>query len=61
MAGYFLGALAGGIISFAVINHDFGSKEFRRIIIDSLDLVALSILVLIIAGVIEVYITPMIF
>ncbi len=58
MIGYFLGALSGGIISFAVVNHDFGSKDFRRIVIDSLDLLFLSILTIVLSGFIEVYITP---
>ncbi|MEM4347464.1 MAG: stage II sporulation protein M [Candidatus Altiarchaeota archaeon] len=60
MVGYFSGALAGGIISFAVINHDFRSKDFLRIVIDSVDLILLSILLIIIAGFVEVYITPLI-
>ncbi|MBW2988383.1 stage II sporulation protein M [Candidatus Woesearchaeota archaeon] len=58
--GYFIGGLAGGIISVAVIRHDFGTKEFNHIIADSLDLVILAILILFIAALIEVYITPLI-
>ena len=49
-----------GIISVAVINHDYKTKEFRHILIDSIDLIILSIFLLIIAGLIEVYITPLI-
>jgi len=58
ISAYFLGALGGGIISVAVTNHDFRTDEFRHIVKDSVDLILLSCLVLIIAAVIEVYVTP---
>lgn len=58
---YFIGALAGGIISFAVVNHDYKSKQFRHIVVDSIDLIILSAIVLLIAGVVEVYVTPTLF
>jgi uncharacterized membrane protein SpoIIM required for sporulation len=60
MAAYFLGALAGGIISFAVVNHDFQSKEFKFILIDTFDLILLALFLGLIAGVIEVFVTPLI-
>jgi len=59
--GYFIGALAGGIISVAVIKHDFGTQSFRRIIYDSLDLVLIAIFVLFIAAFLEVFVTPIFF
>lgn len=59
--GYFIGGLAGGIISVAVIQHDIGSNQFRRILADSLDLILLAIFVLVIAGLVEVYVTPALF
>ncbi|MDD5111464.1 MAG: stage II sporulation protein M [Candidatus Altiarchaeota archaeon] len=59
IAAYFLGALGGGIISVAVIKHDIRSKNFRHVLTDSLDLLAVSLAVLIIAALVEVYITPM--
>jgi|GEM_PF-127942 len=59
ISAYFVGALAGGIISVAVVNHDFRTKKFWRIVIDSLDLIILSILLLFLAGIIEVFITPL--
>ncbi len=58
---YFMAALAGGIISIAVVRHDFGSKEFRKVLFDSVDMIALSLGVLLIAAVIEVFVTPLIF
>ncbi|RLI89784.1 MAG: hypothetical protein DRO62_00830 [Candidatus Altiarchaeales archaeon] len=58
VSAYFLGALGGGIISVAVANHDLGTKEFGHILIDSLDLLILACLLLFVAGLIEVYVTP---
>ena len=60
ISAYFIGALAGGIISVAVVNHDFRAKEFWHIVTDSLDLIILSILILFLGGIIEVFITPII-
>lgn len=59
--GFFVGGLAGGIISVAVVNHDFGTKEFNHIVADSLDLLILSILIIFFAAIVEVYITPPLF
>ncbi len=59
--GYFIGGLAGGIISVAVIRHDFGSKLFKHIMRDSFSLIVLAIFVLFIAAVLEVYVTPLFF
>jgi uncharacterized membrane protein SpoIIM required for sporulation len=58
ITAYFTAALAGGIISIAVIRHDFKQERFWHIMQDSLDLILLSIILLIIAALIEVFITP---
>lgn len=58
ISAYFLAALGGGIISVAVANHHYRSKKFVRILVDSSDLVIISIIVLTIAAVIEAYLTP---
>ncbi|MFH1126459.1 MAG: stage II sporulation protein M [Candidatus Altiarchaeota archaeon] len=58
VSAYFLGALGGGIISVAVIKHNVRSKNFRRVLIDSLDLWILSFIVLVLSALIEVYVTP---
>jgi stage II sporulation protein M len=58
IAAYFVGALAGGILSIAVIRHEFGTQEFKKTILDSLDIIALSIIILFIAALIEVFVTP---
>jgi len=58
IAAYFVAGLAGGIISVALIKHDL--KE-DKVLIDSLDLILISIGILFAAGLVEVYITPLIY
>ena len=58
---YFIGGLAGGIISVAIINHDVQSQKFRIILKDSFDLILISIAILIIAAFVEIFITPTIY
>lgn len=58
---YFVGGLAGGIISIAVIRHDLGTKKFEHIILDSSELIILSLVMLFIAALLEVYVTPILF
>lgn len=61
IASYFIVALAGGIISVAVIKHETGTDKFWEILQDSINLVILAIVILFIAALIEVYITPGLF
>jgi len=61
IAAYFIGALAGGIVSIAVIRHDTKSEKFWSILQDSLNLIILAVVVLFIAALIEVFITPALF
>ena len=58
---YFMAALAGGIISIAVARHSFKSPEFRKVLLDSVDLIALSAGTIFLAAVVEVFITPLLF
>ena len=61
MAAYFIGGMAGGIISMAIIRKHYKTPKFEKIIFDSSELIVLSLLVLIIAAFIEVYVTPIFF
>lgn len=58
---YFMGALGAGIIAIAVIRHDYNDKNFSSVLLDSLDLIVLSVILLLFAAVIEVYVTPALF
>ncbi len=61
IAAYFVGALAGGIISIAIIKHDINSKKFWNILQDSLNLIIAAVVILFVAALIEVFITPLFF
>lgn len=58
---YFTAALAGGIISVAVIRHDLGTAKFEHIVLDSADLLLISVGLLALAALLEVFVTPVIF
>jgi uncharacterized membrane protein SpoIIM required for sporulation len=60
LSAYFLGAVAGGIISAAVVRSDYRDPKFYDIILDSVDLIALASLLLIIGALLEVSVTPLI-
>ena len=53
--------LAAGIVSVAIIKHDFKSEKFRHVLLDSADLLLLSLVVLVVAALIEVFVTPVLF
>ncbi len=61
IAAFFISGLAGSIISVAVIRHDFGTKKYDKILIDTSDLMIIAILLIFIAAVLEVYVTPVFF
>ena len=58
---YFVGALSGGILSVAIVKHDFHTKNFRHTLIDAVDLILISIVILFLAALIEIFITPVVF
>mgnify|MGYP001590226064 CR=1 FL=1 len=58
IAAYFIAGLAGGIISVALIKHNL---QEDRVLIDSLDLIIISIGLIVVAGIVEVYVTPVFF
>lgn len=60
IGAYFTAGLAGGIISIAVINHDIRSAGFKNVVRDSLGLIVLSLLLLVVAAFIEVFISPLV-
>ncbi|MCF7799261.1 stage II sporulation protein M [Candidatus Woesearchaeota archaeon] len=58
---YFVAGLAGGIISIAVIRHDFEGRKFEHIVLDAADLLLIAIGLMFLAGVLEVWVTPLLF
>ncbi len=61
IASYFIVALAGGLVSVAVVKHELGKEKFWEVLQDSLNLIIFAILVLILAALIEVFVTPVFF
>ena len=61
IAAYFIGALAGGIISVAVIRRDLHGERIWKILQDALILMIIAILILVVAALVEVYLTHKIF
>jgi len=61
IAAYFVGALAGGIISVAVIRKDLRGEGSWKILQDSLLMIIIAIAILAGAALMEVYFTPLLF
>ena len=61
IAAYFITALAGGMIGVGVIRNGIMNNRFLRIVENSVILIFIGIVILAVAAVIEVYITPGLF
>lgn len=61
IGAYFIVALAGGMVSVAVIKHETGTDKFWHVLQDSLNLIIIAVVTLFIAALIEVFITPLLF
>jgi len=57
---YFIGALAGGMLSIAIAHQEFSTDKFRKTSMDVACLVGLAALLLIVSALIEVSISPLI-
>ena len=61
IAAYFIAALAGGIFGVGFIRNGFRSRKFLRVVENVALLLFISILILIVAAFMEVYLTPLFF
>ena len=61
IAAYFIAALAGGIFGVGFIRNGFRSRKFLRVVENVALLLFISILILIVAALMEVYLTPLFF
>ncbi len=57
---YFIGALAGGILFISIIKGDLRKERLNRTILDFFILIVSSIVILVIAALIETFISPLI-
>lgn len=60
ITAYFMGGLAGGIISFAIVRHKFGTKKFSNALVDSADLTIAAVILLAVSAFLEVSVSPLI-
>lgn len=58
VVAYFIASLAGGILSIAIIKHDLVDKNFRKIMVDVVSLFVLSLVILYLSAILEVYVSP---
>jgi uncharacterized membrane protein SpoIIM required for sporulation len=61
IGAYFVGALAGGIVSVAIIRKDLNGEGMWRILQDSLLMIIIAIVVLLVSALVEVYLMPLLF
>ena len=61
IAAYFITALAGGIFGVGVIRNGMQSRRFLHVIENTVILLFISLIILVLAAVIEVYLTPVLF
>ncbi len=61
ITSYFITALAGGIFGIGVIRNGIGDKTFIKVLVHVIFLLFSAIVILIIAALIEVYFTPLLF
>jgi uncharacterized membrane protein SpoIIM required for sporulation len=61
ISAYFITALAGGIFGIGVIKNRIRDRKFLRVVENTTILLFMAIIILIIAALIEVYITPVLF
>ncbi|MEM4500028.1 MAG: stage II sporulation protein M [Candidatus Woesearchaeota archaeon] len=54
---YVISAFAGGLIFTAVINHHINTKVFKKVLYDASELILISCILLLIAGIIETFIS----
>ncbi len=61
ITAYFITALAGGIFGIGIMRNGFRSPKFLRVIENVVILLFVAIVILVLAAVIEVYFTPLLF
>jgi uncharacterized membrane protein SpoIIM required for sporulation len=61
IAAYFVTALAGGIFGVAIIRNGIRSKTFLRVLRNTFALLFIALILLIISGLLEIYLTPILF
>lgn len=61
ISGFLLAAIAGGVLSKAIMNEKFMSTEFRNVARDSLAIMGMAVILIVIGAFLEVYVTTRLF
>jgi uncharacterized membrane protein SpoIIM required for sporulation len=61
ITAYFITALAGGIFGVGLIRHGIKDEKFLKVVENVIVLIFIALIILIIAALLEVYVTPVIF
>ncbi len=61
IASYFITALAGGIFGVDILRNGFGNQKSLRVLANVVIMLFIALVILVIAGLIEVYFTPVLF
>lgn len=61
ITAYFVTALAGGMFGVGALRHGIKNRKFLRVVQNVILLLALSLLILIVAALMEIYLTPVFF
>ena len=61
ISAYFVGAMAGGIISMALVNSNYRMLKYKKIVFDVSILILIALGLLFVGALVEVYITPLLF
>ncbi|HOW37048.1 MAG TPA: stage II sporulation protein M [Candidatus Pacearchaeota archaeon] len=61
IGAYFITALAGGIFGVSALRNGMGNKKFLKVTENASILILLAIFLVVLAGIMEVYLTPLLF
>ena len=61
IVAYFIAALAGGIFGAGLLRNGLDNRRFMKVFMNVITLMLIAMLILLFAGLIEVYLTPIIF
>jgi len=61
IAAYFIAALAGGIFGIGLVRNGINNRKFMKVLMNVLFLILIAMIILLIAGIMEVYLTPILF
>ncbi len=61
IAAYFIAALAGGMFGVGVLRNGFRGKKFMQVFENTIILLVIALFIIVIAALLEVYVTPLLF